>query len=124
MGPGPGLGAFASLQVRTLNRLRCVKLTELWWILSPVPCSPFQPSRQVTSEALQDPGDQLPAAGISNGELGDTDLRQLQQEKWDLEQQLREKNKVWPPALSPSCSFPSGGAPWIPVLPLCTLPVP
>lgn len=49
---------------------------------------------QVTSEALQDPGDQLPEAGIPNGELGDTDLRQVQQEKWDLEQQLREKNKT------------------------------
>ncbi|XP_054990163.1 golgin subfamily A member 1 isoform X2 [Sorex araneus] len=50
---------------------------------------------QGTSEALQDPVDQLPsAAEIPNGELGATDLGQLQQEKRDLEQQLLEKNKT------------------------------
>ncbi|XP_055990883.1 golgin subfamily A member 1-like [Sorex fumeus] len=50
---------------------------------------------QGTSEALQDPVDQLPsAAEIPNGELGITDLGQLQQEKRDLEQQLLEKNKT------------------------------
>lgn len=50
---------------------------------------------QGASETLQDPVDQLPsAAGTPNGELGATDLGQLQQEKRDLEQQLLEKNKT------------------------------
>lgn len=37
----------------------------------------------------------LPAAeGTPNGEVGAMDLKQLQKEKQDLEQQLTEKNKV------------------------------
>ncbi|KAF5928931.1 hypothetical protein HPG69_002705 [Diceros bicornis minor] len=49
----------------------------------------------VTLRAMQDPTYQLPAAGgIPNGEMGAMDLRQLQKEKQDLEQQLLEKNKV------------------------------
>ncbi|KAM5258955.1 golgin subfamily A member 1 isoform 2-T6 [Hipposideros larvatus] len=49
----------------------------------------------VTSRAMQDPMYQLPAAeGIPNGEVGAMDLRQLQKEKQDLEQQLLEKNKT------------------------------
>lgn len=44
---------------------------------------------------MQDPTYQLPdAEGIPNGEVGAMDLRQLQKEKQDLEQQLLEKNKV------------------------------
>lgn len=38
---------------------------------------------------------ELPAAeGTPNGEVGAMDLKQLQKEKQDLEQQLTEKNKV------------------------------
>ncbi|XP_053418626.1 golgin subfamily A member 1 isoform X1 [Nycticebus coucang] len=49
----------------------------------------------VTSKAMQDPMCQLPAIGRTpNGEVGDVDLRQLQKEKQDLEQQLAEKNKT------------------------------
>uniref|UniRef100_A0A8D2JRC8 Golgin subfamily A member 1 n=1 Tax=Sciurus vulgaris TaxID=55149 RepID=A0A8D2JRC8_SCIVU len=49
----------------------------------------------VTSEAMQDPVCQLPAAeGTPNGEVGAMDLGQLQKEKQDLEQQLTEKNKT------------------------------
>ncbi|XP_004423500.1 PREDICTED: golgin subfamily A member 1 [Ceratotherium simum simum] len=49
----------------------------------------------VTLRAMQDPTYQLPAAGgIPNGEMGAMDLRQLQKEKQDLEQQLLEKNKT------------------------------
>lgn len=44
---------------------------------------------------MQDPTYQLPdAEEIPNGEVGAMDLRQLQKEKQDLEQQLLEKNKV------------------------------
>lgn len=44
---------------------------------------------------MRDPTYQLPdAEGIPNGEVGAMDLRQLQKEKQDLEQQLLEKNKV------------------------------
>lgn len=46
---------------------------------------------------------ELPAAeGTPNGEVGAMDLKQLQKEKQDLEQQLTEKNKVRTPHL-PSC---------------------
>lgn len=49
----------------------------------------------VTSRAMHDPMSQLPAAdGIPNGEVGAMDLRLLQKEKQDLEQQLLEKNKT------------------------------
>ncbi|XP_048669017.1 golgin subfamily A member 1 isoform X3 [Marmota marmota marmota] len=49
----------------------------------------------VTSEAMQDPMCQLPAAdGTPNGEVGAMDLGRLQKEKQDLEQQLTEKNKT------------------------------
>lgn len=49
----------------------------------------------VTSRSMQEPTYQLPAAeGIPNGEVGAVDLRQLQKEKQDLEQQLLEKNKI------------------------------
>lgn len=38
---------------------------------------------------------ELPAAeGTPNGEVGAMDLKQLQKEKQDLEQQLTEKNKI------------------------------
>lgn len=48
-----------------------------------------------TSRAMRDPTYQLPdAEGIPNGEVGAMDLRQLQKEKQDLEQQLLEKNKT------------------------------
>lgn len=46
---------------------------------------------------------ELPAAeGTPNGEVGAMDLKQLQKEKQDLEQQLTEKNKVRTPHLA-SC---------------------
>ncbi|KAM5299870.1 golgin subfamily A member 1 isoform 1-T1 [Ctenodactylus gundi] len=49
----------------------------------------------ITSKAMQDPVYQLPVAeGTPNGEVGTMDLRQLQKEKQDLEQQLTEKNKT------------------------------
>lgn len=44
---------------------------------------------------------ELPAAeGTPNGEVGASDLKQLQKEKQDLEQQLIEKNKVRTPYLA------------------------
>ncbi|XP_049630094.1 golgin subfamily A member 1 [Suncus etruscus] len=88
----------ALLQMRRLQdeleALQSLRAEEAQDDLLGLPAQEQGVAPQVTSEALQDPGDQLPAAGIPNGELGDTDLRQLQQEKWDLEQQLREKNKT------------------------------
>lgn len=91
MGQCPG--AFASLKVGTLVDWEVTRLTELWQLFPPVlsRCPFCHHSPQGTLEALQGPSDQLP---IPNGELGTTDLGQLQQEKRDLEQQLLEKNKV------------------------------
>ncbi|XP_066223260.1 golgin subfamily A member 1 [Saccopteryx leptura] len=49
----------------------------------------------VTSRATQNPVYQLPPEeGIPNGDVGATDLGQLQKEKQDLQQQLLEKNKT------------------------------
>ncbi|XP_066112328.1 golgin subfamily A member 1 [Saccopteryx bilineata] len=49
----------------------------------------------VTSRAKQNPVYQLPPEeGIPNGDVGATDLGQLQKEKQDLQQQLLEKNKT------------------------------
>ncbi|XP_031225988.1 golgin subfamily A member 1 isoform X1 [Mastomys coucha] len=49
----------------------------------------------VISKAMQNPKYELPAAeGTPNGEVGVMDLKQLQKEKQDLEQQLTEKNKI------------------------------
>lgn len=50
---------------------------------------------------MQNPKYELPAAeGTPNGEVGVMDLKQLQKEKQDLEQQLTEKNKVRTPHLA------------------------
>lgn len=81
---------------RELEALKTCKAQEAMPATTGEDCLPLQGQEPlVISKAMQNSEYELPAAeGTPNGEVGASDLKQLQKEKQDLEQQLIEKNKI------------------------------
>uniref|UniRef100_A0A8C6I610 Golgin subfamily A member 1 n=1 Tax=Mus spicilegus TaxID=10103 RepID=A0A8C6I610_MUSSI len=90
----------ALLQMHKLQRelevLKTCRAQEAMPATTGEDCLPLQGQEPlVISKAMQNSEYELPAAeGTPNGEVGASDLKQLQKEKQDLEQQLIEKNKI------------------------------
>ncbi|XP_029328296.1 golgin subfamily A member 1 isoform X5 [Mus caroli] len=81
---------------RELEALKTCRAQEAMPATTGEDCLPLQGQEPlVISKAMQNSEYELPAAeGTPNGEVGASDLKQLQKEKQDLEQQLIEKNKI------------------------------